>query len=82
MPPPARHPPVKNLWNYNLFRPWGLMYTVASDGDIIAVIEQGGPSRGRQHSSSPHPQVRSGGKENPYGCPGTPGGEGRVRCEA
>ena len=33
-----RNPPIKNLWKYNLSRSWRLMYTVASDGDTIAVI--------------------------------------------
>ena len=33
-----RYPPIKNLWKYNLSRSWRLMYTVASDGDTIAVI--------------------------------------------
>ncbi|RXE56305.1 hypothetical protein ABH15_09305 [Methanoculleus taiwanensis] len=33
-----RQPPIQNLWKYNLSRSWRLMYTVASDGDTIAVI--------------------------------------------
>ncbi len=33
-----RYPPIRNLWKYNLSRSWRLMYTVASDGDTIAVI--------------------------------------------
>jgi hypothetical protein len=33
-----RYPPITNLWKYNLSRSWRLMYTVASDGDTIAVI--------------------------------------------
>jgi Txe/YoeB family toxin of Txe-Axe toxin-antitoxin module len=33
-----KHGPLKNLWKYNLSRSWRLMYTVASDGDTIAVI--------------------------------------------
>ncbi|MDG6249867.1 hypothetical protein [Methanocalculus sp.] len=30
--------PLNNLWKYNLSRNWRLLYTVASDGDTIAVI--------------------------------------------
>jgi len=33
-----KHGPLKNLWKYNLTRSWRLMYTVARDGDISAVI--------------------------------------------
>jgi hypothetical protein len=33
-----KHSPLDNLWKYNLSRSWRLMYTVASDGDTIAVI--------------------------------------------
>ena len=33
-----RHGPLENLWKYNLTRSWRLMYTVASDGDTIAVF--------------------------------------------
>ncbi|CVK31832.1 MULTISPECIES: hypothetical protein [Methanoculleus] len=33
-----RHPPIKNLWKYNLSRSWRLMYTVTSDGGTIAVV--------------------------------------------
>jgi hypothetical protein len=33
-----KYGPLDNLWKYNLTRSWRLMYTVARDGDTIAVI--------------------------------------------
>jgi hypothetical protein len=33
-----RYGPLDNLWKYNLTRSWRLLYTVASDGDTIAVV--------------------------------------------
>jgi hypothetical protein len=33
-----KYGPLYNLWKYNLSRNWRLMYTVASDGDTLAVI--------------------------------------------
>nr|WP_214021219.1 hypothetical protein [Methanoculleus sp.] len=33
-----RYPLFDNLWKYNLTGSWRLMYTVASDGETIAVV--------------------------------------------